>query len=163
MSSWRYTFIFLAASTSGSFILSSFLDSLLVVFLSQPPLLNLFIRFAHISSPLVFFLKIPAFNLHSERYQLSYHLHLFHVSSVLNLCSTLFSYIFHNLSFFWNFLPRWMTDIPMCSYLFSPLNALFPSRGWVFPPWHQFVGCLDDTLGQVIYSDSSTGILPNIN
>lgn len=112
MSSWRYTFIFLAASTSGSFILSSFLDSLLVVFLSQPPLLNLFIRFAHISSPLVFFLKIPAFNLHSERYQLSYHLHLFHVSSVLNLCSTLFSYIFHNLSFFWNILFRagWLTS-----------------------------------------------------
>lgn len=59
MDQLKDAFIFSAAPTSCSPIFLSFLDSLLVVFLSQLLLLNLFIHFAHISSSLVFFLKIP--------------------------------------------------------------------------------------------------------
>ncbi len=47
------------------------------------------------------------------------------------------------------------------SPLVPPLNVLFSSRSWAFPSWHQFVGCHDNLLSQVIYSSRSAWLPHN--
>ena len=43
-----------------------------------------------------------------------------------------------------------------------PFSVLFlSSRSWAFPPWHQFVGCHDNLLSQVIYSSRSAWLPHN--